>query len=290
MAILRKLSRCSLQLNHLTSGGRAFRQFLAVWMVAGTIYCNQAYTQSTTTEAPLTVEEVVKLSKAGFSEELLVTKIKKNGKAFDLNPDELVELRREGLSENVIKVLLDPTAAYTPPAPPPVTVPAKKYPADSLASAVPPDPGLYFFSGSTPSSVDIKLLLGMHKGKVLKSKAVAYLAGPAAKLRIKAGKPVFYLRMPEGKEISDVILISLLGKGDRRELDGLPGSKGGLNSDDVVQFDHAEVGAKLFKLSPPALDEGEYLFFFAGSAEPDKGTYGKGYDFGIDAAVVEKKK
>jgi hypothetical protein len=259
-------------------------------MVAGTICCHQAYTQSTTAEAPLTVEEVVKLSKAGFSEELLVTKIKKNGKAFDLNPDELVELRREGLSESVIKILLDPAAPYTPPAPPAITAPAKKYPADSFAGAVPTDPGLYFFAGNTPSAVDIKLLLGMHKGKVLKSKAIAYLAGPAAKLRIKAGKPVFYLRMPEGKEISDVILISLLGKDDRRELDGLPGSKGGLNADNVVQVDHLEVGAKLFKLSPPALDEGEYLFFFAGSAEPDKGTYGKGYDFGVDAASVEKKK
>jgi hypothetical protein len=130
----------------------------------------------------------------------------------------------------------------------------------------------------------------MHKSKMLKGKAIAYLAGPAAKLRAKAGKPVFYLRMPDGKEISDMVLISLLSKDDRRELDGLPGSKGGLNPDEVVQFDRLEVGAKLFRLTPPPLDEGEYLFFLAGSAEPDKGTYGKGYDFGIDAVAVEKKK
>ena len=44
--------------------------------------------------APLSVEDIVKLSKEGISEDVLVAKIKKNGKAFDLSPDELVERTR----------------------------------------------------------------------------------------------------------------------------------------------------------------------------------------------------
>ena len=96
--------------------------------------------------------------------------------------------------------------------------------------------------------------------------------------------------MPEGKEVSDVVLIALLEKSDRRELDGIPGLKTGLNPDAVRPFDQAEVGTKLFKLTPPVLAGGEYLFFLVGTAEPDKGTFGKGFDFGIDVEPPAKKK
>src|SRR5437868_58293 len=64
--------------------------------------------------AALTVEEVVKLSQSGFSEELIITKIKKNGKAFDLSADELLDIKKAGVSDNVIRFLLDPSQPYTP--------------------------------------------------------------------------------------------------------------------------------------------------------------------------------
>ena len=248
--------------------------------------------QTSAADPALTLEQVVKLSHAGFSEELIITKIKKNAKAFDLSTDELLELKKQGLSENVIRFLLDPTQLYTPPPPPqtgPAPVPGKKYPPDTLASLVPPDAGLYYFEAKTPLLIDLKVLLGMRKGKMLKGKPTAYVPGPTAKVRSKVSKPTFYLRLPDGKEISDIVLISLSPKDDRRELDGLPGAKGGLNADDVLQFDQLEVGAKLFKLMPPALEAGEYLFFLVGSAEPEKGTFGKGYDFGADPPPAEKK-
>src|ERR1700704_199195 len=69
--------------------------------------------------AALTVEEVVKLSQSGFAEELIITKIKKNGKAFDLSAEELLDIKKAGVSDNVIRFLLDPSQPYTPPAPPP---------------------------------------------------------------------------------------------------------------------------------------------------------------------------
>ena len=130
--------------------------------------------------SPLTVEEVVQLNKEGFSEEVIITKIRKNGKAFDLSTDELVELRKIGVSDNVIKFLLDPSQPYVPPAPPPPpqpaappvnrpepppapvvpSQPAKQYPPEPNASKVPPEPGLYRFPGDAPIKIDVKLLLG----------------------------------------------------------------------------------------------------------------------------------
>src|ERR1039457_5158329 len=148
--------------------------------------------------APLSVEDVVKLTKEGFAEDVIVTKIKKNGKPFDLSPDELVELKKLGVTDNVIKLLLDPSHPYVPtprPDPPPATkpsLPARKYPEDPLASRVPAEPGLYRFDRNAPVQMDIKLFMGQKQGaglgKVLlkKGKVIAYLVGSVAKTRIRS--------------------------------------------------------------------------------------------------------
>ena len=85
---------------------------------APVLHAQPADSATFSTPARLTVEEVVKLFQAGFSEDLIITRIKKNGKAFDLNTDEMLELKKLGVSDNVIKYLLDPAQPYTPPPPP----------------------------------------------------------------------------------------------------------------------------------------------------------------------------
>src|SRR3954447_25858065 len=122
--------------------------------------------QQQPTEPRLTVQEVVKLTRAGLAEDIIITKIKKNGKAFDLSADELLDLKRDGVSDNVIKYLLDPSQPYSPPAaaPPPATPsspakaesPSKKFPEDAVANQVPAEPGLYVFPSAQPVKVDLK--------------------------------------------------------------------------------------------------------------------------------------
>jgi hypothetical protein len=249
--------------------------------------------QDSTREPALTVEEVVRLHKAGFSDELLITKIKKNGKPFDLNTDELVDLKKEGISETVIKFLLDPSQTYVPPAPPPPPAAKsiadeKQYPPDAFAKKVPSDTGLYYFLGDSPVPIKLITLLGKQEssgmGKLMmkKPRLVAYLLGATAKVRIKNLKPVLYFRLPEGKEISDFVLTTLLEKPDMRELDMEPGPKPVIKPDAMVQFEATEVGPKLFRLTPQATPAGEYLLFLLGSADPNKEVFGKGYDFGVD--------
>ena len=249
------------------------------------------------------------MSKEGLSEDVIVTKVKKNGKAFDLSPDELVELKKLGVTDNVIKFLLDPSQPYVPPAPRPDPAPAaaapnpapvlptKKYPEDPNASRVPPEPGLYRFNRNAPVPVDIKLFMGGKQGaglgKVLlkKGKVIAYLVGSAARTRVADASPVFYMRMPDGKGIEELLLVALDRKNDRRELDmGPPAPKPELKPETIRQFDSLEVGAGLYRLVPAALDEGENVFFLIGTAEPPKGNYGKGYDFGLEPPAVGKKR
>jgi hypothetical protein len=124
-----------------------------------------------------------------------------------------------------------------------------------------------------------------------KGKTIAYLIGPASRTRSKCPAPVFYARLPEGKEIEELLLVTLSEKNGRRELNtGSSGSKLQLKPEQMRPYESLEVGPRLFRLTPPKLDTGEYLFLFLGSADPTKGIYGKGYDFGVDDAQQQKTK
>jgi hypothetical protein len=249
---------------------------------------------------PLSIEEVLKLSKGGVSEDVIITRIKKNGRAFDLTAEELVELKRAGLTDNIVRFLLDPSQPNTPAppvpptpreapaAPPKPSLPAKTYPADPNAARVPPEPAMYHFVKDKPAKIDIKVVLGETEGagvgKILlkKGKVVGYLLGAAAKFRIAGDALVFYARLPEGKGVEDLVLVAMEPRNGRREVNmGPDGAKQQLKAEDMRQFDSVEVGPGLFRLSTVGLGQGEYLFFFLGSADPAKATYGKAYDFGI---------
>ncbi|MEJ7609196.1 MAG: hypothetical protein WKF37_23715, partial [Bryobacteraceae bacterium] len=94
-----------------------------------------------------------------------------------------------------------------------------------------------------------------------------------------------YMRLPEGKAIEEVVLLKLQAKADRREVTmGPAGPKQEIRAEDTRPFDAVEVGLRLTKITSTNLDPGEYLFFLLGSAEPPKGSQGKGYDFKVETA------
>src|SRR6185503_9354391 len=57
-------------------------------------------------EAPLTNTAIVKLVHAGFKEKTVVAIIHNRPNKFNLNPDRLIELKRSGVSENIILAML----------------------------------------------------------------------------------------------------------------------------------------------------------------------------------------
>ena len=113
-----------------------------------------------------------------------------------------------------------------------------------------------------------------------KGSTVAYLSEPAAKQRVR--QSVFYLRLPEGKAIEEVVLVVLDRKEGHRGLDLGRDSREEIKPSSVRQFESTEVGARLFRVTTSKLQPGEYLFFLIGSASPAQGNFGKGYDFGVD--------
>jgi hypothetical protein len=57
-------------------------------------------------EAPLTNASVVKLVRAGFKENTVISIIRSRQHQFDLSPDRLIELKKSGVSEKIILAML----------------------------------------------------------------------------------------------------------------------------------------------------------------------------------------
>ena len=260
----------------------------------------------------LTIEDVVRMAKAEVAEEIIIARVKTNAKAFDLNTDEIVELRKDGVSDTVVKYLIDPSQPYSPPAPPPppapvpapaaVSTPAPapppppppkpKPPSDPLVLKLPPDPGIYYFTGpeqvaalslnnvvpyKQPGKINT-LSAGLVKGHVIGS-----VVGPTAGMHIASGPLIFYLRLPEKAMVDDFMLLLLDKAKDRRDLDfGTKPGKPVFPVSSVKQFENKEVDTRVYRLSVPMLKKGEYLFFILGSGDEKKGQLGKGYDFGVN--------
>ncbi len=96
-------------------------------------------------EKPMTVQDVIKLSKAGFSDDLIIEQIKKKQQHFDLTTDQLLQLKAGHVSERVVRYLINPASAVAVPctsnaAPPPAARSQTKNQADD---AVPTDVGVY---------------------------------------------------------------------------------------------------------------------------------------------------
>jgi hypothetical protein len=138
--------------------------------------------------------------------------------------------------------------------------------------------------------IDLKMLVSAGKGRglfgIVKGKVTGQLIGGRAQVRTSAKSPTLYLRLADPTKIEEVVLVALRTKGGQRELEfsSEGGEKGGprLKVEVMRQFDATEVGARLFRITTKPLAAGEYMVYLVGSADPEKGIQGKGYDFGVD--------
>jgi hypothetical protein len=79
---------------------------------------------------PVSIEEIVMMTKAGVEDELIINHIRHNGVTRQPGPHELVTLRQEGVSAAVIRAIQEAAVGPQPPktvvireaAPPPVVI------------------------------------------------------------------------------------------------------------------------------------------------------------------------
>lgn len=103
----------------------------------------------------LTVEQVAQLVQAGLSEDLIIAKIRKNGKAFDLSTEQLLQLKKARVSDNIIRILMDPQAQTITATPAIPVVP----PASAVVPVTVPAPAQTQVKVKVPDGEKVRLLL-----------------------------------------------------------------------------------------------------------------------------------
>ncbi len=265
----------------------------------------ESQTPNGTQPAPtLTVEDIGRLVQAGISDDLIIAKLRKNGKAFDLSTDDLVKLKKAGASDRILSVMMDPgPPAPAPPAAPPVAAPAPAAPAPATTTApaaptpgIPDEVGVYWAEHNgelhrvegiavsnrrTGSTFASKMTLGIKRMRVN-----AQLNGPHAQLRVKERQPQFYFYLPEDASIGDYLLLRLAQRPDVRQIEigekTIWKEQVGVDHAKEISFTYKRVKNRLYLLTPNGeLDLGEYGFYIAAGPLLEKAT-GRIYDFGID--------
>jgi hypothetical protein len=176
-------------------------------------------------QQPLTNEAIIKLAKAGLSDDLIVTTINTQAGTYDTSTDGLIALKTGGVSDKVVGAILSKAAngatgstAPAAPAPPAApAAPAATAPSNMMMSPNPDDPagdhdlGIYLFSDIAAPGTKLTRLAGStytraNSGNKLttdltvgltKMKARATLAGAHADVRTNDPHPVFFIYFDE---------------------------------------------------------------------------------------------
>ena len=177
-------------------------------------------------EKPMTVQDVIKLRKAGYSDDLIIEQIKKKQQHFSLTTDQLLQLKTAKVSERVVKYMINPASAIAAPC---TTVTAQKpnasTKADNLAGqAIPTDVGVYVKQDGEWVEVSPELVNWKSQGSLKTAASLSFVKGiqdgvvdgPMSKNNF-AGPLEFLIVMPEGVAITDYQLVQLHRRGDERD-------------------------------------------------------------------------
>lgn len=215
-------------------------------------------------------DAVIKLVKAGLSDDIIVTTINSSAGAYDTSANGLIALKKGGASDKVISAILLKSSGATP-------APAAAAPS---ASALPPgidDIGVYF-KDKTGAWADVHPeIVNFKSGGVLKSLATDGLVKgdmnghvPGAHSQLQATFPVvFAVYVPEGVDIEEYQLLRLREHSDNREFRSTTGgvfhSSGGAQRD-RVEMKYVKLAPRLYQVTlDSALGKGEYGLLPPGS-------------------------
>jgi hypothetical protein len=253
----------------------------------------------------ITNKDVIDMVGLGLSDDIIIAKIRSAAAGgtlqFDTSVDSLKELKAAKVSDEVIKVMINP-------APPAAPVVVAATPISNDPTLPPPEVGVYWKNSNAFVLIEGQAISQAKVGGKAGSMFTygmrnehwdAYLNGPQSKNIINDRQPVFYLYVPDGASASDFVLIILEKKGDRREFQigsfgGITGGKSGVKRDKEVAFTAEHAGIRTYKVKlDAAMKPGEYAFFMGtgqqatmaggstGGARSGGAAAGRIYDFRI---------
>jgi len=226
----------------------------------------------TSSSPGLTVEDIMKLSRAGVSQDVIEAKVFQNGKTFNLTPDQILELKHAGVNDEVIRVMMDFNA---PPSPQPASVSAPPATESEIAKTFVPEIGLYSLGDHGWNDVPVEVVY-WKTGGVMKSLATlgivkgdinGHLRGSTSSTRLT--RPVeLLLYTPEGASIGEYQLLRLHRQIDSREFRTVTGGifhVSGSSMRDLLPLDGKKIGPRTYRISLTDVTPGEYGILPAGS-------------------------
>jgi len=278
------------------------RKFAYVVTLLCIVWTSSALGQETSRR--LTNQDIIDMVGLGLSDEVIIAKIRsisgQDGLALNTSVDGLKTLKASKVSDEVIKVMINP-------APPPVSIsPGAALSAVNL-NLPPPEVGVYWKDGATFVPIEGGALsqakVGGRAGSFftygMRSEHWdAYLLGSTSKNRVKDRRPLFYFYVPDGASAADFVLIKLEKKSNRREFQigsfgGVTAGKSGVKAEKEITFKFEHVAIRTFKITLDSdLKSGEYAFFMGtgqqvmmasghGSSPSGGSTAGRIYDFSV---------
>lgn len=213
-------------------------------------------------------DSVIKLIKAGLSDDLIVTTISGSPGAYDTSADAIIALKTAGASDKVIAAIIAKTAAPAP-APAAATGPVRPAGID--------DVGVYFRDRSgawqnlEPEIVNFKtggVMKSMFSDGIVKPDINGHIPGKSAK-NVLTFPVVLAVYVPEGVDIAEYQLLRLRQNSNNREFRSVTGgvvhSSGGATRDNV-EFTSQKIAPRVYKITlDMSLGKGEYGLLPPGS-------------------------
>jgi hypothetical protein len=211
-------------------------------------------------------DSVIKLVKAGLSDDLIVTTINSSPSAYDTSADGIIALKTAGASDKVIAAMIAKAAAPAAPAAPPP-------PAAAVASTRPAgidDVGVYFrdrngaWANLEPEIVNFKtggFLKSLATDGIVKGDINGHIPGKTSK-NVLTFPVILAVYVAEGVDIAEYQLLRLRESGDAREFRSVTGgvihSSGGA-ARDSVQYQSIKIAPRVYQITlDPSLGKGEY--------------------------------
>jgi hypothetical protein len=235
-------------------------------------------------QEPLTNASIVKMTKAGLGEDLIVSMVQNQPGHYDLSPDSLVSLKGDGVSEKILAAMAAKNAA-------PAAAPAG---AAKTASADPyEDMDIGVYHKVKGEWVEIKsepvnwktggVAKSVFSRGIVKGDVNGHLNGKESPTQLTTPLEIL-IKAPEGSEATDYQLVRLHVNSDNREFrtktGGVIHSSGGATRDEV-EFDQAKVAKHVYAVTfKDNLPAGEYAFLAPGLTNSTaSGSTGKAYTF-----------
>jgi hypothetical protein len=266
-------------------------------------------------------DAVIKLTKAGLSDDLIVSTINAQAGTYDTSADGLIALKVAGVSDRVVTAMVSKEAAAqagapAPPADAPIpplqpmpestpvnaapSAPAQPMPAATATYAAPGLPpgidevGVYYQDRSGAWAEVTSEIVNFKTGGVLKTMATDGLVKgdmnghiQGAHGKTTATFPVLIaVYVPEGTSITEYQLLRLRTHNNSREFRSVTGgiihSSGGATRD-AVDFAHQKIAPRLYQITlDSSLGRGEYGLLPPGAiGSANMASSGKIYSFSI---------